>query len=425
MTDRAVIRHAAGAVRIADGVIVSAGPEPAARPGEQVHDLTGYLLLPAPAEPHVHLDKALLAGRIPNPAGDLTGAIGASRRAYRTMTADDVAERAGRALREAAANGCTAVRSHVNCTSGIGTTALRALAEVRRTAPVTVQLVALAGFPFTGHALHRRLLLDAIEAGADVVGGVPALDPDPPRAVHELARIAADHHLPLDLHLDETTDPAVLTLREFASAVREHALEGRATASHCVSLGQQDASARAEVAHLLADAGIAVVVLPQTNLGLQGRNAPGPIPRGLTAVAELLAAGVPVAAGGDNWRDMFNPLGRIDPLETAALMVAAAHLTPAQAYHAVSAASRRVMGLPEVRLAPGYPADLLAIAASSPEEAVAAASPQRVVWRAGRRIAATRLVRDEMHWTDMRLPTGNLEPPPRPAAGRPGSAGRG
>ena len=40
---------------------------------------------------------------------------------------------------------------------------------------------------------------------------------------------------------------------------------------------------------------------------------------------------MPVAAGADNIRDPFNPLGRTDPLETASLLAAAAHLTPAQA----------------------------------------------------------------------------------------------
>ncbi len=59
--------------------------------------------------------------------------------------------------------------------------------------------------------------------------------------------------------------------------------------------------------------------------------------RGLTAVAALRDAGVPVAAGADNIRDPFNPLGRTDPLETASLLAAAAHLTPAQALAAVTA----------------------------------------------------------------------------------------
>ena len=47
-------------------------------------DLDGYLLLPAPAEPHAHLDKALTADLIPNSKGDLMGAITASGTLVRT-----------------------------------------------------------------------------------------------------------------------------------------------------------------------------------------------------------------------------------------------------------------------------------------------------------------------------------------------------
>ena len=61
------------------------------------------------------------------------------------------------------------------------------------------------------------------------------------------------------------------------------------------------------------------------------------MPRALTAVKALRAAGVNVCAGADNLQDPFNPMGRGDPLETAALMVMAAHLLPDQALHTVSA----------------------------------------------------------------------------------------
>ena len=49
-------------------------------PGEtlaynEVHDLKGWLLVPAMAEPHAHLDKALTADIVPNPSGELMGAI--------------------------------------------------------------------------------------------------------------------------------------------------------------------------------------------------------------------------------------------------------------------------------------------------------------------------------------------------------------
>ncbi len=57
-----------------DGLITevsAAGSRPAAEGEGQ--DLGRWLVLPALAEPHAHLDKALSAEMVPNPKGDLGG----------------------------------------------------------------------------------------------------------------------------------------------------------------------------------------------------------------------------------------------------------------------------------------------------------------------------------------------------------------
>src|SRR4030095_12834339 len=132
-----------------------------------------------------------------------------------------------------------------------------------------------------------------------------------------------------------------LWVRHLARVVADGALDGlRATASHCVSLGVQDETPQAVVPAELAAADVAVVTLPQTNLFLQARGTTTAPPRGLTALRPLLDAGVTVAGGADNMQDPFNIVGRGDPLETAALLVMAGHLTPAEAYHAVAAGTR-------------------------------------------------------------------------------------
>jgi cytosine deaminase len=151
----------------------------------------------------------------------------------------------------------------------------------------------------------------------------------------------------------------------------------------------QEPHAQQRLSESVAEAGIAVVALPQTNLFLQGRDYPVATPRGLTAVGPLRAAGVTVAAGGDNLRDPFHPVGRGDPLEVAALMVTCGHLGPAPALASVSSAARVALGLPPVRVAPGFPADLVAIAADDALGALGAASAHRTVWRAGRVVART------------------------------------
>ncbi len=388
-------------VLLADGLVSSiADPARSSPPaaGATEIDLYGLVLLPAPAEPHAHLDKALLAQRVPNRTGDLDGAIAAVRSAYASMSVADIEERAVIALAEAVARGATAVRTHVNCGGELGNRGIEALARVRHRLrdEVDLQVVALVESPVTGAdgAANRDALRRALATGADLVGGCPAIDTDPSGAVHVLLSAAADASVGLDLHIDETTDPSVLCLLELAEAVMSTGFGGAVTASHCVSLGAQSPKRCAEVAAAVAAAAVNVVTLPQTNLYLQGRGQSQNQLRGLTAIQALRRAGVLVAGGGDNWRDPFNPMGRMDPLETASLLVTAGQLAPEDAYALVSANARAVMGLPPARIEPGDPADLLAIRGTSLPDAIAAGSEHRIVVRAGRVVARTEVRRE-------------------------------
>ena len=96
-----------------------------------------------------------------------------------------------------------------------------------------------------------------------------------------------------------------------------------------------------------------------------------------------------MAAGGDNLQDPFNLVGRGDPLEAASLLVAAGHLQPDEAYHAVSVSARAVMGLPPVAVEAGAPAELLAIRAATVREAVALAPADRIVFHRGAVVASS------------------------------------
>ena len=375
-------------VELADGLIAQVIPATGRRsPGDE--DLAGQVLLPSFAEPHAHLDKALTAARAPNPAGDLMGAISAMARIADTFTHEDIVKRAERALRIHLALGTTAVRTHVNVGGPVGLRALHALIEVRERwrGVVDLQLVALVAVPLAGQP--GKDLRQALKEGADVAGGAPHLDPEPDRAVGICLDAAGEAGRPLDLHTDETLNPARLTLETMAGLVTRTGFPHQVTASHCVSLGVQDAKTQQRVSEAAATAKIAVVALPQTNLYLQGRDHQSATPRGLTAVRALRAAGAVIAAGGDNLRDAFHPVGRGDALEVAALMVTCGHLAPEEALESVSAAARAALGLPPVGLSPGAPADLVAMPAADVLEALGAAPAQRTVWRAGRVVART------------------------------------
>ncbi len=375
-------------VRIVDGVITEVG-DLSPVDGEHLEPLDGHLLLPAAIEPHAHLDKAFLSERIANESGDLMGAITAMQANRHLLGIDETVERAERAARLMASNGFHTVRTHADTTIDHGLRSIEALVEVRRRVAdvIDVEIVALCGWPLTGPdgADQQALLRDAMQAGADLVGGVPHLEGAGSReATETLLQIATDVGVGVDLHTDETLDPNVRGLVDLAE-MKLGGFVHEVTASHCVSLGTQTALEQEQTAALVAEAGIAVIALPHTNLFLQGRGHV-PVPRGLTAVAALRAAGAVVAAGADNLQDPFNPMGRACPFETAGLMVMAAHLLPHEAWDTVSGQSCLATGRPIVAIGPGSPAHLLAVRADTLREAIAFGPADRVVWRHGKRI---------------------------------------
>jgi cytosine deaminase len=366
------------------------GPGAGAPGSGRDEDLQGYLVLPAAVEPHAHLDKAFLAELIENPTGDLMGAIDAMESNRHLLTVENTIERAERAALLLLTNGATSVRTHVDITTANGLTSLAALTEVKRRLAnvMKIQIVGLFGRPILGAASadQRALAREAISFGLDVVGGCPHLEDDPRAATELYLSMAAEAGLAVDLHTDETLDANTLALVDLAELVLE-GFPHPVTASHCVSLGMQPESTQQEVAERVAAAGISVVTLPHTNLYLQGRSHQMAMPRGLTALRALRSAGVNLAAGGDNLQDPFNPMGRGDPFETAALAVISGHLLPHHAYDAVSTGARRALGQAPIDIAAGHPADLVAVRSSSVREALAFQPAERVVFHAGRVVA--------------------------------------
>jgi len=382
-------------IEITDGLISGLCAVGAMTGDTLVDDLGGWLVLPALVEPHAHLDNALIAEVVPNLRGDLQGAFEAGDAALAAgkITHEGTVARAIKAIELLLVHGVTAVRSHVAVGGDFGIRNVLALQEVKTYFKelIDIQLVALAISPVAGSdgVRNRAALESAVEIGVDLIGGCPHLDSDGPGLIKIAIRMATEAGLGLDLHVDETLDPAVLTLRDLARQVQDSGFEHSVAASHCVSLGMQTPKIQAEVAKEVAEAGVSVFCLPQTNLFLQGRDHPTAMPRGLTAVRALQDAGVLVAAGADNVQDPFNPVGRSDPLETASLLVMAGHQTPDNAYRMVSNNAREGIGLPRLSIEVGSRADLMAIDAVSTRGAIADSPMSRRVYRRGVLVASS------------------------------------
>lgn len=374
-------------VHLSNGFVEKTTPhDPTSAVNEQDTDAKGQLLLPTLAEPHAHLDKAFLAERIPNPTGDLMGAINAVHANAHTLTFDDIVERATRAIKIYVKNGVTRIRTHADTFDG-STLQVRALRQVANNFhdECDIEICALIQWPLTGkEGKPSRLLAERARAdGADLIGGCPHLDNDPTGANKVFLSLAKDFDCNLDLHVDETLNADMLSLRDLAKRVITKAPKFSVTASHCVSLGMQTKKVQKQVSQLLAEANIAVVTLPQTNLFLQGREHQSAMPRALTALVALREAGVTVMAGGDNLQDPFNPMGRADPLEAAALLVSAGHYFPEDAYWAVSSKIHGRMGDGPPFLAVGSFAHFILTPATSIREFIAFANQPRSVYRKG------------------------------------------
>ena len=346
-------------------------------------ELNGYVVSTSFVEPHAHLDKAFLADRISNPAGDLMGAIRGLDEVRTTITHTDIVERATRAVKLMSQNGVTSIRTHADTTLSGGLSSVLALLEVKRNCAhfMDIQVAMLLEWPVTGTAGKERQTLarEAVAAGVDVIGGCPHLDPDPRGAVEFLLALAIDAQLPLDLHADENMRNDSSDLEHLADVVIRQNVSHQMNASHCVSLSTRPEADIDRIAAKVAQAGITVTALPQTNLFLQERGVSTSPARAITPIHRLQQAGVVIAAGADNLQDPFNLVGRGDPLEIATLLMVSAHVTAPQALQMISSNAHQAVHGITSSLAVGEPADFIAIPATNLRESIAMGPPDRIV----------------------------------------------
>ncbi|MEU8889188.1 amidohydrolase family protein [Streptomyces sp. NPDC048442] len=375
-------------VRLSEGrieAVGTAGSLPAHTASRE--DLSGFLLLPAPAEPHAHSDTALTA--------DAGGPV--------SYAAQDVQRRTTEAALLQLGHGATALRSHVRIGDVHGLGPMKAVLQSRRSLRGLVDLSAVA-VPrlLTGVAGADGLamLRDAVKMGAAVVGGCPDLDPDPAGYVERVLEVAAEHGCPVDLHTDGDDPARLARLAAMAGGLRPGVAIGP-----CGGLSRLPLEVATRAADQLAAAGVSVVCQPQGGCG-------GVDQRGVAPVRLLRAAGVRLAAGSGALRDLANPVGRGDPLEAAYLLASQSGMRPQDAYDTVATAAREAMGLPEVRLEAGFPAELVAVRGERLSGVLSLAYSRIVVHR-GRVVARTSAVRE---YCDM-VTAAELELPRQGRAG--------
>ncbi len=300
---------------------------------EQEIDAKGKLTVPSFIDPHIHLDKVNIVDVVrPNKTGTLKEAIEIIWDKKSKYTIEDIVDRAGDVIKRAALNGTTRMRTHVDIDTIGGLKPLEGViaAKNRYKDIMDIQTVA---FPQEGIIKDpgcEKLMWEAMEMGADTVGGMPANEntPEDSRKHIEICfDIAEKYNADVDMHVDETDDPFYRTLEMLADETIKRGWQGRVTAGHTCALAAYDDHYAKYVIEKVKKAGIHMITNPVTNLMLQGRNDKQPIRRGITRVKELLEADVNVSFGQDCVRDTFYPFGSADMLQVALVTAHAAQMS--------------------------------------------------------------------------------------------------
>jgi len=382
--------------------VVVVGPGAGAGVGDRV-DAAGGLLLPAYIDTHIHLDKVLIRGQLAENDGTLRAAIDSIHAAKKAYTHEDVRRRARGVVESSVLSGTTRLRSHVDVDTIGGLVPLEGvLAAARDCADIAeVQTIAFPQEGIVRDPGTADLMVAAMQAGADIVGGMPHWERTESEQREHVAfcfELAERFDADIDMHVDETDDGSVRTLAMVVAETERTGWQARVTVGHVCSLAAADDGYADEVIAGCARAGITVVSNPVTNLVIQGRADRGLVRRGTTRVRELMAAGVNVAFGQDCVQDGFYPFGRGDMLEVALISAHAAHLATADeqlaVLAAVTTAPATAWRLDDYGVAVGARADLQLYAAATWSEVLRGQDPPRAVWSRGRQVARTTITRE-------------------------------
>ena len=378
-----------------DGGIVRLEPDLETSAKEEL-DAAGGLILPAFVNGQLHACKVFWRRKLATLPEHVQALprFEAARHVKATYTPDDVFERVSEVMRLAVLNGTCAIRLFADVDEVSGLNAVKGLLNIKETFGPLMN-VQVAAFPQDGvlGGATERLMREALELGADVVGGIPWIERDEAaRRAHTDLCFALAKVFNKDLHLvcDDTTDPASRTLEYLARKTIQEGYEGRVAATQCTALAFYDDAYAAEVVALTKAAGITVfsnahVSLVTTEPGRE------PYPRGVTRVRDLLAAGVPVACAQDDIDNWYYPFGRNDMLEVAHYM---AHVggfawEPEKVLPMVSSVPAQALGLRRYGLGVGDEANLVVLDASSWHQALQFQEVKKAVILRGRLVART------------------------------------
>ena len=352
-------------IAIQNGKITAIGEDVNGESG-QVIDAHGGLVTESFVNGHLHLDKVYTL----NMAGEdalkaytsegMGGAMTGIERAADFKASYDqswIIPNVRKACDLAIKYGNTHIRAFADVDTKARLEGVSALLKMREEYKDRLELQVVA-FPQDGIAREpgaKDLVRQALELGADVVGGIPWIEftkEDEQDHVNAMCDLAKEFDKPISMLVDDVGDTEERTLEMLCKKTIEMGWQGRVTAQHCRAMELYPENYFRKLVSLLKTARIAVVSDPHT----------GPL---AARVKDLLASGVPVALGQDDIQDAYYPFGENNMLQVAFL---ASHLLGMLTfedmellYDMITTTAAKVLGIEGHELMVGGNADLVVL----------------------------------------------------------------
>lgn len=367
------------------------------------------IVYPPFVEPHIHLDATQTAGQPNwNQSGTLFEGIERWAERKSLLSHEDVKSRAWKTLKWQIANGVQHVRTHVDV-SDPTLTALKAMLEVKKEiAPwVDLQIVAFPQEGILSYPNGEKLLDQAIEMGADVVGGIPHFEFTREYGVesmHIAFDIARKYNKQIDIHCDEIDDEQSRFVETVAALALKYDIGEKVTASHTTAMHSYNNAYASRLFRLLKMSKIHFVANPLVNIHLQGRFDTYPKRRGVTRVKEMLKNNINVCFGHDDVFDPWYPLGTANMLQVLHMGL---HVCQLMGYgqindglKLVTENSAKALGLTDYGIKEGHSANFIVLPAENGFDAVRRQVPTRYSIRHGKVISETQLAKTTIHLSD-------------------------
>ena len=233
------------------------------------------------------------------------------------------------------------------------------------------------------------LMLQALAAGGRVVGAAPYTDSDPHGQIDRVFAMARQFDLDIDMHLDFSTDPSPPDLDYVCDVTEKYRYGGRVAVGHVTKLSAVEPRRFAAAAARMADAGVALTVLPSTDLFLMGRGVGHSAVRGVTHAHKLLRHGVNCSLSTNNVLNPFTPFGDVSLIRAANLYANIAHVGTrhdlCECFEMISSRAARLLRLPDHGVREGAWADLVVLDAPDRAAAIAEIAPPLMGFKRGRR----------------------------------------